>query len=210
MQALGYRLDRTHQALIVWSREPEVNTDDLEVMVDRILLAAHGARALPIKAKASVVWLWLSDPVGIEDLSAIAEENFEIAAGQVLPGLAGFRDSHRTALITQQMMLKTKREENVVSYDQIKLAHLMLQQSDFSHVAAATLGKLFKAPEGIRESLRVYLAEGANAAQAAKKRGLHRNTLNRHLERANDLLPEPLHAGNRLQIGAVLDALSWG
>lgn len=209
MQALGYRLDRTHQALIIWSREPEINANDLEVLVDRILLAAHGAHALRIKAKASVAWLWLSDPVAVEDLSAISDENFEIATGQVLSGLTGFKESHRTALITQQMMLKTKRMENVVSYDQIKLAHLMLQKTDFTGVATATLGKLFNASDSIRESLRVYLAEGANAARAAKARGLHRNTLNRHLERANDLLPEPLHAGNRLQIGAVLDALSW-
>lgn len=207
--ALGYPLDRQHQAMIVWSREPELKDNELAAFLDRIELTASGTRALRITAKATITWLWLSSPVSLDELQAISGGGFEIAVGRVLPGIAGFRESHQTALITQQIMLQTERQDRVVAYEQIKLAHLMLKQSDFSNLTISTLGKLLEAPDGIRESLRVYLAEGSNAAQSAKTLGLHRNTMNRHLERANDLLPEPLNSNNRLQIGAVLDALYW-
>ena len=195
--------------MIVWSREPEVKANALEALLDRIELSAAGARALRISAKASIAWLWLPNPVSLDKLRAIVTDGFEIAVGRVLPGIPGFIESHKTALITQQMMLQSKRQDSVVSYDQVKLAHMMLQQSEFSRLAIGTLGKLLEAPEGIRDGLRVYLAEGPNAAQATKALGLHRNTMNRHLERANDLLPEPLNPQNRLQVGAVLDALHW-
>lgn len=208
-ESLGYPLYQTHQAIIVWSREPEVTLNTLEALLDRIELSATGARVLRIKAKASMAWLWSPNPISMEKLNAIVTDDFEIAVGGVLPGISGFVASHQSALAAQQMMLQTKRQDRVVSYNQIKLAQLMLKQSDFSRLAGETLGKLLNAPENIRDSLRVYLAEGSNVAQAAKTLGLHRNTMNRRLDRANDLLPEFLNSGNRLQIGAVLDALYW-
>lgn len=206
---LGYRLDQTHQALIIWSQDPGAKAEALNVLADRVELAASSGRALRIAAKASTVWLWLPTPVSVDTLKSVIEDESEIAVGRVANGFTGFTESHQSALIAQEVMLKTRRQDRVVSYDQIKLAHLMLQQSGFSKLAGETLGRLFHATEDIRESLRVYLAEGANAAQAAKVLRLHRNTMTRHLERANDLLPEPLNSHNRLQIGAVLDALYW-
>lgn len=208
-QALGYALDRTHQAMIVWSSEPEVNASDLESLLDWIELTAPDAHVLRITAKASIAWVWLPHPVSLGKLRALDTSGFKIALGRVLEGISGFVESHQSALIAQKMMAQTTRQDRVVSYDQVKLAHMMLKQSEFPRLAIGTLGKLLEAPESIRDSLRAYLAEGANAAQAAKALGLHRNTLNRHLERANDLLPEPLNLKNRLQVGAVLDALYW-
>ena len=206
---LGYRLDQTHQAMIIWSRDPEVKADDLEALADRVELAVSGARALRIIAKASTVWLWLPAPISVEALNSIISESFEIAIGRVLQGFSGFRESHQNALATQKFMIQSRRQDRIVSYDQIKLAHQMLEQARFSQLASDTLGRLLHTQEDIRESLRVYLSEGANAAQAAKALGVHRNTMNRYLERASDLLPEPLSSKNRLQVGAVLDALYW-
>ncbi len=206
---LGYRLDQTHQAIIIWSQDPGAKADALDVLADRVELAASSARALRIAAKASTIWLWLPTPVSVDTLKSIIKDGSEIAVGRAANGFSGFTESHQSALITQEIMLKTRQQDRVVSYDQIKLAHLMLQQTGFSQLASETLGRLFHATDDIRESLRVYLTEGANAAQAAKALDLHRNTMTRHLERANDLLPEPLNSQNRLQIGAVLDALYW-
>lgn len=206
---LGYRLDQTHQAMIIWSREPEVPAGALEAIADRIELASSGARALRVMAKASTIWLWLSAPVAVDALSSIINAGFEVAVGRKLHGFSGFKASHQSALIAQQVMVRTKQQHRVVAYDQIKLAHLMLTQTGFVQLANETLGSLMHAPDDIREGLRTYLAAGANAAQAAKVLGLHRNTMNRYLERANDLLPEPLNPQNRIQVGAVLDALYW-
>jgi len=206
---LGYRLDQAHQAMIIWSGETEVSSDAWEALADRIELAASGARALRVRARASVIWLWLPIPIAVDALKSIDHDGFEIAVGRVASGFSGFTESHQSALITQQVMLKTRQQDRVVSYDQIKLAYLMLQQAGFNQLADETLGRLFHAPDNIRESLRVYLSEGANAAHAAKVLGLHRNTMNQRLQRANDLLPEPLNSQNRLQVGAVLDALYW-
>lgn len=206
---LGYRLDQNHQAMIIWSREPEVPVETLEAITDRVELAASGARSLCIMAKASAAWMWIPAAVSVDALRAIVDKGFHIAVGRVLHGLSGFRQSHQSALATQQMMIRSTQQHRVLTYDEIKLAHLMLQQDEFVQCAHETLGRLFDAPEVVRESLRVYLAEGANAAQAAKVLGLHRNTMNRHLERANDLLPAPLNSKTRLQVGAVLDALYW-
>jgi DNA-binding PucR family transcriptional regulator len=160
-------------------------------------------------AKASAAWFWLPAPVSLDRLSAVLDDGFEIAVGPLVHGFSGFKQSHQRALLTQQMMVQTKQQHRVVSYDQIKLAQLMLHQAGFAQLANETLGRLLQASAEVRESLRVYLAEGTNAAKAARTLGLHRNTLNRHLERANDLLPEPLNPHNRLQVGAVLDALYW-
>ncbi|WP_322048077.1 helix-turn-helix domain-containing protein [Paraburkholderia sp. J67] len=61
----------------------------------------------------------------------------------------------------------------------------------------------------MRQALRLFLAEGCNATEAAEKGHVHRNTLLRRLERAESLLPRPL-AQQRMHVAAALEVLYWG
>ncbi|MEL7129277.1 MAG: helix-turn-helix domain-containing protein [Pseudomonadota bacterium] len=206
---LGYRLNGSHQALIIFRRQPEGQAEELEAITDKIELAVASKSALRIAAKSSVAWLWLPSPISKAALMDWVPDGFGIAVGCVRDGFAGFKDSHESARVTQRVMARSKQSRSVVAYDEIALAHLLIEQDGFSQFTKATLGRLLDDSGDILNSLRVYLSEGSNAAKAAKALGLHRNTLNKHLERANDLLPTPLDASNRLMVGAALDALHW-
>ena len=86
---------------------------------------------------------------------------------------------------------------------------LVSEESAFGRFASDVLGNFFSAPDDLKHNLLMYLKQGCNAAYTADQLGIHRNTLNRQLERANDLLPSPLGERNRLNIAVALEGLMW-
>lgn len=206
---LGYRLDQSHQAIILWSSEPKTDADALDLVADQIDVEASGTGSLRIYAKSSTLWLWLSTPITAKKAALLANDRVQIALGRTQAGYMGFRESHETARIAQRMLVRRNGAVRSASFEEVQLAHLLVERPEFARFAKDALGRLLEASEDVRSSLRVYLSEGCNAASAAKALGLHRNTMNRHLERANDLLPEPLSARSRIAVGAALDGLAW-
>jgi DNA-binding PucR family transcriptional regulator len=71
-----------------------------------------------------------------------------------------------------------------------------------------TLGELASAPADLRETVRVYLAEGSSASRAARVLYTHRNTVLGRLAKAQRLLPAPLE-GRGLPVALALEILHW-
>lgn len=207
---LNYSLDRSHQAFVVWSRFDKVEPDQLNLAADHIELLGSKKPVLRIGATASTLWLWIPSSAEIDVSEYVAVDGVNVAAGTLKSGLEGFIGSHEEALVAQRMQIRSERKSSLVTFADVRLAHMLLEQPMIGGFLKDTLGRLLDAPSSTRECLRVYLDEGSNAARAASALGLHRNTLNRQLDRAKYLLPQKeLNAKNRVSIASALSALSW-
>lgn len=207
---LGYRFDRLHQAIIIWSPSLDLPPLSLNTIADSLELEAGNGSALRVSQNSSLLWLWLTSPISTQQASRYCRGPIRVTLGKPSSGFEGFKLSHRTALIAQKMQDQAREAYSVVSYEMVQLPSILMQShEEFRQFAKDVLGDLFDATDDVRQSLHLYLREGCNAARAAAALGIHRNTINRHLERANDLLPHPLDERSRLDVGAALEGLHW-
>ncbi|MCE9573314.1 MAG: PucR family transcriptional regulator [Deltaproteobacteria bacterium] len=212
-QRLGYDLDQTHHAAIVWSDAPSSDMTLLERAADAVADAIGSQRRLTVIASAATLWLWV--PRGAEpDLDQLrvatrALAHVRIAIGSRGRGVEGFRRSHFDALSTQRMLARVGSAHRIASFAEVQLVALVTQDPEAAaQFVADTLGELATAPVELRDTVRTFLAEGCNASRAAEVLHTHRNTLLRRLARAEDLLPRGLD-GNRIHVAVALDVLRW-
>ncbi|MEM6484523.1 MAG: helix-turn-helix domain-containing protein [Pseudomonadota bacterium] len=207
---LRYPLERSHQAIVIWSRSPDTDARALEAAADAVEEVSGSGAKLRVDAKSSTTWLWsttqLEPTTRFDDL----DSGVQLAIGPRRAGIEGFVESHERAVVAQRIVLKAQRNDRIVRFEEIELAHLLLEQPQCYEFARSALGRLFDASVSTQDSLRIYLEEGSNAAVTASRLGIHRNTLNQRLERAKDLLPErALNPKNRASVAAALHVLHW-
>ena len=208
---LTYELARPHTAAIVWSDDVEADPAALEQGAEAVGRAAD-ARPLTVVASASTLWVWVAGEAGPrpEDVQAAlgAVPGIRVALGPTAAGLAGFRRSHLDALATQRLMHRSP-QLRLATYADVQVVALATADEERAHeFVSRTLGDLATAPAELRETLRVYLNEGSNAAQTARALFTHRNTVLTRLRRAQELLPDPL-GGRVLQVALALEILRW-
>ncbi|MHB0777596.1 PucR family transcriptional regulator [Halomonas sp. WWR20] len=207
---LGYRLDRQHQALILWGASQDVEPAEMDVWVERIAERSGSAAAmLAIVEDRLRRWVWLQHPISAAEAEAVCPEHARLASGPVLRGLDGFRRSHEGAQIAQRMLARAPESRRVAYYEDIRLAAILGQDPAWARAfVSEVLGDLSSAPATLRDTLRHYLAQGGNVSRTAQALSMHRNTVMRHLALAEDLLPRPL-ADARIEVAAALEALMW-
>ena len=209
---LGYALDRTHTAAIAWSDSPEADPGALERAAEAFGRAA-GARPLTVVPSAAALWVWVADaaPLDLPGLAAALEElpGVRLALGPAAHGVAGFRRSHLDALATQRLMHRSPAPLPLASYDDVQVVALATRDEESAEeFVRRTLGAFASAPPELRETARVYLREGFNAARTARALFTHRNTVLARLARMEELLPAPLE-GRGLPVGLALEILHW-
>jgi DNA-binding PucR family transcriptional regulator len=163
-------------------------------------------------ASASTLWVWVAGDAGPrpEDVQAAlgAVPGIRVALGPTAAGLAGFRRSHLDALATQRLMHRSP-QLRLATYADVQVVALATADEERAHeFVSRTLGDLATAPAELRDTLRVYLNEGSNAAQTSRALFTHRNTVLTRLRRAQELLPDPLE-GRVLQVALALEILRW-
>ncbi|SEE34021.1 DNA-binding transcriptional regulator, PucR family [Streptomyces sp. 2231.1] len=208
---LGYGLDPTHTAAIVWTDAPDADLRHLDRAADSLAEAAGQARPLNILASAATRWVWVHGGPDTDRLRAALDRlpGVRIALGSTVPGIDGFRRSHLDALTTQQMLTRLTSPSRLASHHEVELVALLTADPERAdRFVKRTLGDLETAPPEVVESLRVFIAEQCNATQAAVRLFTHRNTLLRRLARAERLLPRPL-AEHSVEVGAALEVLRW-
>jgi DNA-binding PucR family transcriptional regulator len=208
---LGYELERPHTAAIVWSDVPESDPGDLEQAAEAVGRAA-AARPLTVLATASTQWVWVGGENGpnSDRLRAELEElpHVRVALGPIASGVAGFRRSHLDALATQRLMHRSETLR-LATYDDVQVVALTTADDERAQeFVTRTLGEFAAAPAELRETVRVYLREGSNAARAARLLFTHRNTVLSRLARAESMLPAPLQ-GRGLAVGLALEIAHW-
>ncbi|MEM9759738.1 MAG: helix-turn-helix domain-containing protein [Pseudomonadota bacterium] len=207
---LRYPLERSHQAIVIWSRSPDTDTRALEAAADGVEAVSGSGATLRVDAKSSTIWLWITTRLAPTTCFRDLDPGVQLAIGPRKSGIEGFVESHERAVVAQRIVLKAQRNDRVVRFEDIELAHLLLEQPQCNDFVRSTLGRLFDASVATQESLRIYLEEGCNAAATSSRLGIHRNTLNQRLDRAKDLLPEhALSARNRASVSAALHVLHW-
>jgi DNA-binding PucR family transcriptional regulator len=208
---LGYRLDHTHTAAVVWADDPEADMAELDRIAEAIAAAAGEHHPLTIVASAATRWVWVhgQPELGRVEAAVRATPAVRVALGCAAPGLSGFRRSHLDALTTQRMLSRLASTQRVAAYDEVELVALITQdQERADEFIARTLGDLADAAPELTSAVHAFVAEEGNATRAAARLFTHRNTLLRRLGRANRLLPRPL-AHNTIHVGVALEVLRW-
>jgi DNA-binding PucR family transcriptional regulator len=208
---LGYPLDRTHTAAVVWTDDPDADLRQLDRAADVLAAAAGPGRPLSVIANAATRWVWVPgrpDP-GELRLALDRLPLVRVALGSPAPGVDGFRRSHVDALTTQRLLARLTSAQRLASFDEVELVALVTQDPEGAdRFVSRTLGDLESAPAEVRAAVRAFVAEQCNASRAAARLFTHRNTLLRRLARADRLLPRPL-AGNTVAVATALEILNW-
>lgn len=225
---LGYDLAQPHRAAVIWNDAATSDLGALERTAEAVAQALGAHRPLVVVASAATLWVWVAGggELDRDRLRVALDDNIRVALGGRGAGVDGFRRSHFDALTTQRMLARLGGDgaspgqrdgaqraaplnARVATFDDVRLASLVSHAPDEARAFLAhALGALADAPDELRASLRVFLAEGCNASAAAEVLHTHRNTLLRRLARAEALLPRPL-AANRVDVAVALEILRW-
>lgn len=210
---LGYRLDQSHTAAVVWGGEPETDLAHLDRAVEALIASGGGRRALSVPASAATRWVWLPGRDGAAETRAAAAldrlPGVRIAVGPVAAGVEGFRRSHLDAITTQRMVVRMGSAQRVASYEDVELVALVTADPEGAdRFIKHTLGDFESASAELHQSMLTFVTEQCNASRAATRLYTHRNTLLRRLARAEELLPRPL-ARSSVHVAVALEALRW-
>jgi hypothetical protein len=115
-----------------------------------------------------------------------------VAAGTPSHGVEGFVLSHREALLARQVAQLRDEGAACVAYPDLALEALMVDDVDSARrFASRELGPLLAEDDAtvrLASTLAVFLEEGASFARAARRLGVHTNTVTYRVHRAEELL----------------------
>ncbi|OBK80682.1 transcriptional regulator [Mycolicibacter heraklionensis] len=210
---LGYRLDQSHTAAVIWGDESTTNLSDLDAAAEALIRTDNEQRALSVLASAATRWVWVPGPAG-PDLTVVSTAvrdlpGVQIAIGTTAPGLDGFRRSHLDAITAQRMMMRLKSTQRVARFADIELVALISAEPEWTdRFITRTLGDFASADAELQQTVLTFVHQQCNASRAAAHLFIHRNTLLRRIARAEELLPKPLEDSS-LYVAVALEALRW-
>lgn len=204
---LGYRLSGPHTSVVLWSATVDP-APDLEAAADALVRSSGATARLTIIASATSWWLWLPvKAIGVPDLTALP--GVRVSGGRGGTDIDGFRSSHFQALATQRRHARLGAQQQVVHYDDIRLASLLTADTAAGdQFVADTLGELAHADTDLIDTLRTWIRLQCNTSRTASELYTHRNTVIRRLARADELLPRPLDH-SLVDVTAALEVLRW-
>ena len=215
----GYRLDRTHLGVVIWSVNP---VDDALLALEGLVHAAADAlhcvgRPLTTAADRRTAYAWLpfsSAPASLDKAvvkKVIAEmPSCRLALGLPAPGVAGFRRTHTQAQAARRVAIAPGNAAGVVSFGDEGVAITSLLANDMESTrawVAEVLGPLAsddESTEARRETLRVFLMTGSSYTETAELMRLHRNTVKYRVAKALEGLA-PGVSSNRMDLAVALN-----
>ncbi|MEV0171299.1 helix-turn-helix domain-containing protein [Streptomyces sp. NPDC050803] len=201
-RTLGYELARHHAAFIVTSRSQDTSADELRQLAAELCRAAGGESLLAVAAGATELWAWACWPAepprgALAGLPGLVPERrpLRVALGPVGYGAEGFRRSHRGAREAERVA-RLGRTGWLCDYADVSTAALLTADAEharwFTARVLGALGADDPRVRELRETLRVYLAEGRSPQGAAERLFVARNTVTYRVRRAMELLGRPL------------------
>ncbi|WP_223162716.1 PucR family transcriptional regulator [Nocardioides antri] len=188
---LNYRLARYHQALVLWTDDPQ-HGDALDRLVAAVRSPISGRNSLVARASTNSRWIWLSGATApdlhhVEKIASTAD-HVQTALGRPGQGLEGFRSSHHDALAAQAMVIRLGSDRRFTAYADVELIDTLTKdRASARRFVTRTLGSLAEADEELRQTLLTYVQCGFNTTRAAATLYAHRNTVERRVSRANEL-----------------------
>jgi DNA-binding PucR family transcriptional regulator len=211
---LGHNL-RDHQtAFTVRALDRETSGADLghlEELAGDLATALGGARAFTVPSGANGLWGWVASPKPSDRRALLGWPGTpltaQVAVGRSIPGVAGFRRSHREAVAAQRAAVALRSPAPLTRYEDVELVSLVSPDPDATRAfIAAELGDL-AAPgprhQRLRETGLGFLQSNANATATASLLGVHRNTVRNRVLRIEEILGRPLEV-SRVQLQLAL------
>lgn len=204
---LGYDLRQTHVA-IVFSARPESDAEDvvarLEARAQAFAARVTARRPLLVPDGRTTLWAWLPfEPAPTGDVFAEIENDRRLladvcaACGAPQAGLEGFIASHEEALHVKELTrLSGRGRGRLVRYDEVVLVSLLSADRDrarsFVQRELGELGGSDDATTRIRATVQVLLEESGRTAVAARRLGVHQNTVAYRVRQAEEILGHSL------------------
>ncbi|MEA2171872.1 MAG: hypothetical protein QOF76_5172 [Solirubrobacteraceae bacterium] len=200
---LRYRLEGRHLGFVIWADETETGEvgigDGYKLFGEMDSYAGEVAAALGATSSLSLPigryyagWACVKDGV---DCSSIPDgsNGLHVAIGRVGKGLDGFRRTHAEALQARKVAsLFPRTRKRCTTFDAIALDALMTQDIDEARrFVASELGALLDDSDANRRlaaTLEVFLHEESSFVRAARRLGIHENTVAYRVRRAEELL----------------------
>ena len=212
-EKLGYDVTRRHVALIVWSEPPRAaqQVGSLEREATALGAALGGGPVLTVPIGERAVWAWTSGDHLTDDPAAVAHrmgDGVRAAIGTCREGLAGMADSHDEARVARRVAeLRAIRPGTVVGYRTADLTALLTADPvEAVRFVESELGELLAdsdAAARLRATVRVYLEENLSQARAARRLGIHQNTVVYRVKQTEELLGHAIEP-RRLQLEVAL------
>ncbi|SDC48284.1 PucR family transcriptional regulator [Rhodococcus tukisamuensis] len=219
---LGYRLSQRHLAIAVWTAETQSRDDQMKFLERSVGALAErlgcAGPPLVLPRADNEVWAWL--PVGPSaDISVIGsvvagwERLVKVAVGAPADGVTGFRRTHQQAMSAQVVAQNSARPGPLVvsSTDVGPIALMCADMPAARSWVRDVLGPLAVedvASERLRETIRVFLANGSSYTATADQLNMHKNSVVYRLRKAEDQLGHKLRDG-RLDLEVALALCHW-
>ena len=223
---IGYPLRRVHLAVV--ASYPQTHHGDELVRMQRFVrelaecLESKG-HPLFIAADRLTGWGWIplaaeTAPGAVECVRRLArtyQQPPSLAVGDPLPGVDGFRRSHRQALGAHAVAIAAGPDaQQIVTNDDSGLSAAALLGGNVQAARAwvgEVLGPLASATESderLRETLRVFLQTGSSYKAAAAELHLHFNSVRYRVQRAEQRRGRPINT-DRLDVDIALLLCNW-
>ena len=223
---IGYPLRRVHLAVV--ASYPQTHHGDELVRMQRFVrelaecLESKG-HPLFIAADRLTGWGWIplaaeTAPGAVECVRRLAttyQQPPSLAVGDPLPGVDGFRRSHRQALGAHAVAIAAGPDaQQIVTNDDSGLSAAALPGENVQAARAwvgEVLGPLASATESderLRETLRVFLQTGSSYKAAAAELHLHFNSVRYRVQRAEQRRGRPITT-DRLDVEIALLLCNW-
>ncbi len=220
-EKLRYDVSRRHLALIVWADPARAGAwaGSLESEAAALAAALGGGPVLTVPIGERVVWAWTSGDQLTDDATAVGRrvgEGVRAAIGTCREGLAGMADSHDQARAARRVAeLRALRAGAVIGYRAADLTALLTADpAEALRFTAAELGDLIADTDmgaRLRATIRVYFEENLSPARAARRLGIHQNTVVYRVKRAEELLGHPIEERRlRLEVALQLSEIIGG
>ncbi|MFN6548839.1 PucR family transcriptional regulator [Mycolicibacterium septicum] len=207
--ALRYPVQRTHLAIVLWwpaDSEHEDGLGRLEAVLREIadVLGPQGS-PLFVAADRNTGWGWipLSSAAAVTAVDAVRthlttrSDSPTVALGTPSYGVEGFRRSHRQAMKARGVALAAGTDGVIAAGDPGLAAAALIAENldDAREFVSETLGALASDTANdarLRETLRVYLHDGASYKSAGEKLNLHFNSVKYRVGRAEERRGRPV------------------
>lgn len=218
---LRYRLDGRHLGFVIWSEDADAGKfehgrrvyDEMDRLAAEIAdgVGASSALLLPI-GSSYAGWTAVAADVDVQ-LIPKCRGNLRIAVGRIARGIEGFRRTHEEALLAKRVASLSERSStSCVSFGNVALDSLMTADLDearrFVHAEIGPLMEDSDASRRLAATLEVFLQEESSFVRAARRLGIHENTVAYRVRRAEEMLGHRA-AERQLELRAALRLSSF-
>jgi len=196
---LGYPLERTHVAAVLWANGAAAADQVLERAASALAARLSASPPLLIPRDGQTIWMWaIADRRAAARAAPLADAlgaSVRAAVGEPESGPDGFRRSHEAAReVARIARLGGDEGPVVLGWEDVGLVSLVTTDLDRARsFVRHALGPLADpGASELRETVRSFLAHRGSHTGAARALYVHRNTVAYRLAQAEELLGRPI------------------